>query len=399
MKVWHIMLKNNLPTYNKKKPLLVIFTALASLLIAGWSHSIAKALNGYDASNLISNTTMLDSSTMSAADIQYFLDFQNPNCTVTTCLKNLTSNGVSSSQIIYSASVAHGVNPRVLLTLLEVEHMLVTNGAPSTQSIADAMSMPNITGFTNEVNAAASFLADTTKNKNGSYVANVEYALPYNADSACGSANVTPINDATAALYSYPGLGYLPNEAALNAGSGVGDSCSSYGIRNFYINYNQWFTAMRFEPLTPVYRFWSPLNQHHFYTSNAQERDVVIGSYPTSVWTYEGQRFNVPIDAGCEHSSPVYRFWSNKNQSHFYTISAQEKDVITSTYDTNTWKYEGVAYCAYSTAVEGSKPLYRFWSPKLQGHFYTASEVEKNVILATYSSTVWKYEGVAYYVK
>ena len=38
---------------------------------------------------------------------------------------------------------------------------------------------------------------------------------------------------------------YQPNEAALAAGAGEGDSCSSYGNRNFSIIYRGWFGDAR----------------------------------------------------------------------------------------------------------------------------------------------------------
>ena len=151
--------------------------------------------------------------------------------------------------------------------------------------------------------------------------------------------------------------------------------------------------------ITPVYRFWSPKNQHHFYTASQQEATIIQTSYPSSTWTYEGVAYSVPSGQTCTDSSPVYRFWSNKNQSHFFTISAQERDIIISSYDENTWKYEGVAYCAYTTRSTTSMvPVFRFWSNKLSGHFYTTSAQERDIIISSYDENTWKYEGVAYYV-
>ena len=46
-------------------------------------------------------------------------------------------------------------------------------------------------------------------------------------------------NKATALLYIY--TPYQPNEAALKAGAGEGDACSTYGNRNFAIIYNSMF--------------------------------------------------------------------------------------------------------------------------------------------------------------
>jgi putative cell wall-binding protein len=64
-------------------------------------------------------------------------------------------------------------------------------------------------------------------------------AVLYNPNSGCGSTPVYIRNSATAALYYY--TPYQPNAAALKAGYGIGDSCSSYGNRNFYNYFTDWF--------------------------------------------------------------------------------------------------------------------------------------------------------------
>jgi hypothetical protein len=46
-------------------------------------------------------------------------------------------------------------------------------------------------------------------------------------------------NQATAGLYNY--TPYTPNDAALNNMYGTGDACSSYGNRNFWRIYTDWF--------------------------------------------------------------------------------------------------------------------------------------------------------------
>ena len=55
----------------------------------------------------------------------------------------------------------------------------------------------------------------------------------------CGYKSLDIKNWTTASLYSY--TPYRPNQAALNAGYGTGDSCSSYGNRNFYSYFTDWF--------------------------------------------------------------------------------------------------------------------------------------------------------------
>jgi Tol biopolymer transport system component len=148
-----------------------------------------------------------------------------------------------------------------------------------------------------------------------------------------------------------------------------------------------------------VYRFWSPKNQHHFYTANFSEATQVMTDYPNDIWTYEGIAYQARQPTDCAGKTPVHRFWSRKNSAHFFTISAQEKSIIESSYPDDVWHYEGVAFCASTTQTAGTKPLYRFWSDKLSGHFFTSNPQEKDSIIANYPTNVWRYEGVAYYVE
>jgi len=143
-----------------------------------------------------------------------------------------------------------------------------------------------------------------------------------------------------------------------------------------------------------IYRFWSDSKQHHFYTISAAEKDYVIATWP-SIWSYEGAVYEA-FTSEQSDKKPIYRFWSDSKQGHFYTISAAEKNYVIATWPT-IWTYEGVAYYAYESSVPNSTPIYRFWSDSKQGHFYTASEDEKNYVIATWPD-IWHYEGIAWYV-
>jgi len=147
---------------------------------------------------------------------------------------------------------------------------------------------------------------------------------------------------------------------------------------------------------TPVYRFWSDQRQHHFYTISENEKDYIAINYPPSVWKYESMGFYAFSQAGT-NTQAIYRFWSDQKQGHFYTASEDEKDYIIANYPANIWKYEGVGFYAYAARLADTKPVYRFWSDQKQGHFYTASEDEKDYIIANYPINAWKYESIAWY--
>ncbi len=95
--------------------------------------------------------------------------------------------------------------------------------------------------------------------------------------------------------------------------------------------------------------------------------------------------------------APVYRFWSEKLGGHFFTIDEAEKNLLIKE-QSKVWTFEGIAFYAYppAKAPVGSKPVYRFWSEKLGHYFYSISESEKQNLADKYSKT-WHYEGISWY--
>jgi predicted outer membrane repeat protein len=148
--------------------------------------------------------------------------------------------------------------------------------------------------------------------------------------------------------------------------------------------------------LGPVYRFWSPTKNKHFYTIIAGERDKLINRY-ANVWQYEGEAYYAFYQPVEENLLPVYRFWSAKLDAHFWTISEEERANLLKNYP-GVWTPEGVAFYAYPPGRQplGTLPVHRLWSNRLGYHFYTISEGEKNKLLKNYPQ-IWQYEGVAWY--
>jgi hypothetical protein len=150
--------------------------------------------------------------------------------------------------------------------------------------------------------------------------------------------------------------------------------------------------------LSPVYRFWSDRYKHHFYTISESEKNYVINNLAHD-WTYEGTVFYAAQYTGsCPiNTSPLYRFWSDNYKGHFYTASESEKDYVVNNLG-HDWSYETVAYCI---SKEGSGYLYsdihRFWSDNYKGHFYTVSESEKDYVINNLSHD-WDYEGSVFFV-
>jgi len=146
----------------------------------------------------------------------------------------------------------------------------------------------------------------------------------------------------------------------------------------------------------PVYRFWSPKNSRHFYTISETEKQKLI-DYPDNVWTYEGVAYYASGADSEPGLTAIYRFWCAELSSHFFTASETERDKLLDDFYA-TWAYEGIAWYAYPEATAPAEciPVYRFWSPKSEAHFYTISEAERDKLLG-YPNTVWTYEGIAWY--
>ncbi|MDM8569671.1 CAP domain-containing protein, partial [Thiotrichales bacterium HSG1] len=142
---------------------------------------------------------------------------------------------------------------------------------------------------------------------------------------------------------------------------------------------------------SPVYRFFSGKNNHFFYTISADEKDWIISDLET--WEYEYVGYNAYKNQ-VDGTVPVYRFWSDNKQVHFFTTSAEEKDWIMNNFSTKSWNYERISWYVYKTEQPNTIPVYRFWSDTFQGHLFTADVDEKN---RYESDPNWTYERIAFY--
>ena len=217
---------------------------------------------------------------MSVQDIQGFLNARVPTCDTNhaagpnaggsappwRCLKDYYENpdtgannlngaanpagSISAAQIIWNYAQQYGINPQVLLVTLQKENGLITDPWPYPNQYRTAMGFacpdngscdPAYFGFAKQVYQAARHFRnffDENPNWTVPYKVGSRY-VRYHPNSACGGTNVNIQTHGTAALYDY--TPYQPNAAALAAGLGTGDACSSYGNRNFSYFFNLWF--------------------------------------------------------------------------------------------------------------------------------------------------------------
>ncbi len=165
----------------------------------------------------------------------------------------------SAARLIYDAAQAYNISPKVLLVKLGTESAgpLTSDTWPFKRQYTYAMGAhcpdsgpggsancdSDYAGFSLQMREAAKLLRWYLDSMTQSWWS---YKKPYASNyiqwtvaSSCGGKNVYIANKATAALYTY--TPYQPNSASLNSYPGTGNSCSSYGNRNFWYVFSNWF--------------------------------------------------------------------------------------------------------------------------------------------------------------
>lgn len=311
---------------------------IVAILLTPFS-SIASALSGsqFSAGNIISDSIFFNSGALTSAQIQSFLNSKVPVCNPGyTCLKDYRQDtpyraaepglcsaygggNKSSTEIIYDVAQVCGINPEVLLVLLQKEQSLVTDTWPESIQYRSATGFgcPDTAacdseyyGFFNQVyNAARIYRKYARDAANYNYRAGRNNNILYNPNAACGSSTVYIVNQATANLYNY--TPYQPNAAALNNLYGTGDGCSAYGNRNFWRLFNDWFGSSQASflvrtPSNPTYylltngvKYAIPSGDILYaYGLERQQLDVVSDAYLNTVPNggMLGTLFTVPDD-------------------------------------------------------------------------------------------------------
>ncbi|MCK2056351.1 carbohydrate-binding domain-containing protein [Methylobacterium sp. 37f] len=141
-----------------------------------------------------------------------------------------------------------------------------------------------------------------------------------------------------------------------------------------------------------VNRFFNMQTGGHFFTISAGENAQVLSTRPDL--RPEGIGFGgFATDQGAA-TEEVYRFFNTKTGGHFFTTSEGERDQVIAT--NQDYRLEGVGF--YDFVVDkgaATEEVYRFFNTKTGGHFFTASEGERDQVIATNQD--YRFEGIAFY--
>lgn len=216
----------------------LVITLLISLLAPNLAYAAT-----FNPNYIISDLDLVNADSMSVTRIQKFLDTHGSLGSYSTL--DPWGNTKSSAQIIYDAGKYWRINSQYLIVRMQIEQSLITDPTLSQNQIdwATGYGCPDsgkkydeFKGFFNQVNWAARILTSSELNQQGNpmgylpHIAKLGYSISgwgpsitKNITDSFGTFEITPVNNATAALYTYTPHVYNAN----------------YNIWRFW---NQWFT-------------------------------------------------------------------------------------------------------------------------------------------------------------
>lgn len=275
----------------------LVFSVFFATILGG--RAMAADLRNFNPGNIIDDAVFSNSNSMTVEQIQKFLEskvtcdnygrktselgggtraqwlaargLKTPIRCITDYVENPTTRennygrdgeivgGISAAQIIYNYSQQFSINPQAIIATLQKENGMITDEWPTLKQFQEAMGFgcpdnvapgapacdPTYKSFSSQIYQAARHFRGYMDARAGWFVTfNTGWNnVGFHPNVSCGNSRIYIENRATVALYTY--TPYQPNRAALNAGYGVGDLCSSYGNRNFYSYFTDWFGSVR----------------------------------------------------------------------------------------------------------------------------------------------------------
>ncbi len=414
-------------TSMRYKYLCIAFVGLLTFIFVSPTPNVAAVTGGdFQAGRIIDDFVFYNSQTMDIQAIQNFLNSKVPQCdtngdimygSVTRrdysiargypppfiCLKDYRQdepakaaetslcNGITpatnrtSAAIIYDIAQSCGINPQVLLVLLQKEQILVSDdwpwpiqyrGATGYGCPDTAACDSQYYGFFNQVyNAARQFKYYALNSSSFNHRPNRSNYVLYSPSGSCGGSDVFIQNQATASLYNY--TPYQPNASALANLYGTGDSCASYGNRNFWRLFNDWFGSTYSDVIGPTaYRLYSPKTRDHAYTARESDR-ANLKKYS---FVDDGVAFSV---SPTQESGmiPIYRLYSGGLSDYWLLPDGLSRywGIVVGGY-----RDDGVAFYAYPANTPDNPqpctqgvPVYQMWHGGNTGHFYSTKGIER----------------------
>ena len=384
----------------------------------------AADMSKFEAGNIMSDAVMSNRNSMTVQQIQTFLDSKNA-CNNTdihkaawyptvsysikdgkfVCMAKESFNGESAAQIIWQAGQDYNINPQVLIVLLEKEQGLITDTWPNSRQYqtATGYGCPDTApcdaqyyGLKNQLRKAANLFRTVLNGGWSNYPVGNVY-IQYNPSASCGGSVVNIKNRATSALYRY--TPYQPNQSALNAGYGTGDSCGAYGNRNFWLLFTDWFGSTTNE--VPVHgsilSYYSKLGGYYgplgfplqeerktVRDGNYQrfENGYILGKWDTGYWETWGSIRKYYDTLGNEKGILGFPLQEERKTVRDGNYQRFENGYILGKWDTGYWENSGEIR-GYYDSINNERGVLGFPIGPIQTSAagYTYQEYEKGYII------------------
>jgi hypothetical protein len=379
----------------------VVASGLTALQTTVAPAPAAEAITGADfqPGNIISDEKFFNGAAMDTNSVQAFLNGKVSSCrSGYTCLKDFRQTtwtrpadamcnqysgaaNETAAQIIAKVGNSCGVSQAVLLVLLQKEQSLVTDTWPNEGQYRSATGFAcpdtapcdaEYSGFYNQVYKAAWQYKRYTNPPGTSNFFNWipvgKYSnIRYHPNAACGSSPVLVQNKATAGLYYY--TPYQPNATALsNLYGGQTDGCSSYGNRNFWRLYTDWFG--------PTTNTVNPTG--NFEAASGGSRTISVRGWTVDPESNDSLAVHLYVDGAgaaitkADRSRPDVGRATGKGDAHGfdYTFAATEGQHSVCAWAINVGKGDNTMLGCRTVTVSSYAPV---------GDFTTATGVDKAV--------------------
>ncbi|MBI5230842.1 MAG: hypothetical protein HY876_01630, partial [Coriobacteriales bacterium] len=221
---------------------LAVRCAIIAFMIVGFfaATGVAKAFAAnFNPNYVLSDANLRDYDSMSAAQIQKFLEKQ-PGALDTLVTPDHNGRSKKASQIIYDACRAYKISPKVMLVMLQKEQSLLTRKSPDQRTLERAVgagipggATNRYPGFGNQIWNGARLLDGYGEGKSTSYIPKWKRGMTWDG----ATAKVTPRNIATFKLFVYnPVIGATAPYGDLSSQQG-----SLRGNANFWNIYRRYF--------------------------------------------------------------------------------------------------------------------------------------------------------------
>jgi len=390
---------------SRARALALVAAALVTCALVAFASPAFAAT--YDPLNVIPYDTWRASASMSASDIQSFLDAQSgPLKSVVTTgwidpatgKTQIGHSAKSASQIIWDAAKSWNLNPKVILSTLQKEQSLITtsNSANAARLVKamgcgvygidpkTGLTINRYPGFGNQIWNGARVLSTyeityhwvsgmskaVTAYKYVDATRTVDGVVQHYQKRVSYTKTIVPKNASTFALYTY--TPYYPQKL----------------VWDVYVRYfgdPQTPARMR-----PVYRFKSRTTGSLYYTMSEGTRYTMI-STQSHDWSYDGTVFTVDASS-TTNIAPLYRVLNTKTHAYFYTTSAAKRDSLLKIRPV-TWHSSGTVGLVSKSGTVSARPVYQLENKRTHAFMLTTSWSTKTALCSGTRATN-RYLGV-----